>query len=73
MSTPSKPYLSANAAQDAASFFREASVAAASENFPDHVQPPTEMSVFSFGCAALSSCSWWKLPRSTPGSHVSPG
>ena len=39
------------------SFVRPSAVSATAEKFPDHVQPPIERSVFSFGCACLRSWS----------------
>src|SRR5437773_1558439 len=49
--------------QDFANFSREAGVNATSEKYFERVQPPTEIRIFRFGCAALSLRSWLKFPN----------
>src|SRR5689334_13975039 len=45
-------------------FVRDAAVAATSEKYFEYVQPPSEMTIRSFGYFAFSSRSWFIVPLS---------
>ena len=61
------------ATHDLANLARDSLVRATSENGPDNVKPPTEISVFKCGCFFFSCNSWLKLPRKRPDPGLSPG